>query len=142
MAETNYEPASLVDVLSRDRVHVERLPQLGLIGVIDELCDAIVKGGQMGLLITGQTAAALCLANRQRGVRAALGNDVQTVVAAVTSVAANLLVIDPVAKSLFELKQIMYAWFHAGRQQVPAPCANDLNKQSKRQPTPCESPKS
>jgi ribose 5-phosphate isomerase RpiB len=74
--------------------------------VVPELCDAVALGGQRGILLTAETAAGLCLANRRRGVRAALANDFATVEAALQSVATNVLVIDPVRVGNFRLQRM------------------------------------
>jgi hypothetical protein len=126
LAETEYCPASLVNLLSRDGVRIERAPQIGLIGVVDEICEQVAKGGQLGLLMTGQPAAALCLANRQRGVRASLGHNVRATADAVATIAVNLLVVDPAEKSLFELRQIVRTWLRGGRGNCPAAFAERL----------------
>lgn len=123
VAETSYEPASLVTMLRGDGWQVERLPQLGLIRVVEKLCEPIVKGGQFGLLITEQTAAALCLANRHRGVRAAHGSDAKAVAAANAALAVNLLVIDPTGKNQFELKQMTRACLSG-----PSNCSAELRE--------------
>ena len=120
IAETKFEPAVLIDICSTDAVTFERLPHMGLIRVVDEICQEVVRGGKLGVLLTGQTAAALCLANRLRGVRAALGGSVQAVNDAVKSVAANLLVIEPSGRSLFELQQMIRAWTCGGTRSCPA----------------------
>ena len=119
VADTNYDPASLVQMLSNDRVKIERLPSVGLIEVVDELCEHVVKGGTFGLLITVQTAAALCLANRHRGVRAVLGHSVLAVRDASSSVAANFLVIDPTGKGLFELRQMVRTLTQCKQNECP-----------------------
>jgi len=105
--DTNYDPASLVNMLANDKVRIERLPSVGLIQVVDELCEAVARGGSFGLLLTEQSAAALCLANRQPGVRAVLGQSVLAVREAAVAVGGNLLVIDPTSKSLFEMRQMV-----------------------------------
>ena len=107
MADTSYNPASLVQMFCSDRLKIERLPSVGLINIVDELCEHVSKGGTFGLLITEQSAAAICLANRYLGVRAVLGHSVLAVRDASSSVAANFLVIDPTGKGLFEMRQMV-----------------------------------
>ncbi len=120
IAETKFEPAVLIDMCSTDAVTFERLSHMELIRVVDEICQEVVRGGKLGVLLTSQTAAALCLANRWPGVRAALGGSVQVVNDAVKSLAGNLLVIEPSGKSLFELRQMIRAWTRGGPRSCPA----------------------
>jgi hypothetical protein len=119
VAETNYEAASLVKALVSEGVNIERLPQVGLIGVVDELCEHVVKGGRFGLMITQSTAVALCLANRQHGVRAALGNSVPAAQEAATTMGANLLVTSPEGRSVFELRQFVRILMQGGQRNCP-----------------------
>jgi hypothetical protein len=87
--------APLVQRLARDGVLVEPIAHSGLLGVIDEMTEEIVKGGKLGLLVTPEVAPAICLANRLRGVRAVHAIDLPAVDADVRSVGANLLVLSP-----------------------------------------------
>jgi hypothetical protein len=70
--------------------------------------------------LTTEPAVALCLANRQRGVRACQAHDVQTVCDAMNSVAPNLLVIDPRTRGPFEVLRITRNWARAGARPCPA----------------------
>ncbi len=119
MADTSYNPAALVQMLGSDRMKIERLPSVGLINIVEELCEHVTKGGTSGLLITEQSAAALCLANRQRGVRAVLGQSVSAVRHASAAVAANFLVIDPTGKGLFELRQMVRTLTQCKQNEYP-----------------------
>jgi hypothetical protein len=119
VAETGCDAASLVGVLSGEGVMVERLPNVGLVNVVDELCQHVSKGGAWGLILTGQTAAAVCLANRHSGVRAASAANATAIVQAVSSVDANVLAIDPSGKSGFEWKRLIRAWL-GGKRNCPA----------------------
>jgi hypothetical protein len=119
VAESNFRVSPLVAALAAEGMSLERVSPSGLLEVIDELCDRVARRGQLGLLLTGQTAAALCLANRQRGVRAGLGTSVEAVVKTVETIAATLLVIDPERMSLFELRRMASEFARLGRQSCP-----------------------
>ena len=114
MAETDYDSSSIVSYLAKRGVPMQQLARTGLPDVAREMCDAVALGGQRGLLFTAETTAALCIANRRRGVRAALANDSATVEAALRSIAANLLVIDPVKAGTFQLQRIAERLSQAG----------------------------
>jgi len=118
-AETKYDAKAFIAALATDGFEVETLKENCLPGTIDKLCCRVKHDG-VGLLITSSAAAALCLANRQSGVRAALAVNVAAVEGAVSAIGANLLVVDPAGKSLFELRQIVRQWLRGGRPACPA----------------------
>jgi hypothetical protein len=120
VVETSYEPAGLLRAIEGEFVSVQRLAKTGLDTVIDEIAAQVARGGDLGLLLTGRTAAANCLANRQRGVRAVVAEKVSDVARAISDVGANLLVIDPAMKGIFELKQMAKAFAAPGIRQCPA----------------------
>jgi hypothetical protein len=115
-AETNFETAGLMAALMRDGINVAQTRNMNLVEAVDELCRHVASRSAWGLLATSQTAAALCLANRQRAARAALATSVRAVADAVASVAPNLLVVDPAGKSMFEIGQLVRTWL-GGRPQ-------------------------
>jgi len=106
MAETNFRTDSLLALLTSEGLTVQEQAAGSLLNVIDDLCKTVATGNQRGLLLTGVPAAALCVANRQNGVRAVLGTSLADFALARAAVAANLLVIDPKGRSLFELRQL------------------------------------
>ncbi len=106
VAETAYDPTALVNDLAKRGTQVQQLARTGLSSVVPEMCDAVALGGQRGLLLTGETAAAVCLTNRRRGVRAAAASDLATVDTAIRSIACNLLVIDPRRAGTFPLQRM------------------------------------
>ena len=57
-----------------------------LIAATDLLAAEVVKPDTLGVLVTPHWAAALCLANRRPGIRAALGLDVPAAAAATAAV--------------------------------------------------------
>jgi ribose 5-phosphate isomerase RpiB len=107
VAECRFEPANLVQSLKQQGIEIEQLAKSGLTSVIDELADQVVRGGKWGVLVTGESAAALCLANRMMGVRAALGSSVAGVRSALVSIGANLLVLEPEGQGIFMLRQMV-----------------------------------
>lgn len=118
VAEAKFDPAALIKGLEAHRVTAERVKQDKLETAVAELCSAATKN-EIGVLLTGQTALASCLANRNRGVRAAVVSRVPDVVAAMTNLGANLLIVDPVGKSLFELTQMIREFAKSGPRKGP-----------------------
>jgi hypothetical protein len=120
LAATAYEPSALVRAIAPLVAGVERLASTGLIGVIEEMCAAVSKSGCLGLLFSGERDAALCLANRTRGVRTSGAVDRHAVARAVASVGANLLVIDPAGSNSFQIKQAVQEFVRGGERVCPA----------------------
>lgn len=126
-AETSFDPAALVAALIGEGTVVERLPQGELTTAVDTLTRKVVVDKQLGLLITDMPAAALCLTNRQRGVRAVLAHSLAAVSEAVDMIAANLLVIDPRSRSLYELRRLTRELIRAGRPERSTVAPERLN---------------
>jgi len=100
------------------------LAQTGLTQVALELTDAVAKGGKMGVLITDRPLAAVCLANRHYGVRAAQVCHVRDVEHALAQIGANLLVVEPRVPSAFELVRMVRTFHAAGPRVVPKEFTN------------------
>jgi hypothetical protein len=105
LAETSYEPATLIERLGREGFLIEQLARTGMADVIAELSEAAAKGGKPAVLLTGACELALCLANRRRGVRAALGTDRASVKLAREQIGVNVLAINPAVTMGFQLQQ-------------------------------------
>ena len=124
VAETNHEPAALERMLKQNAISCERLTAGDLIATVDVMAERVAAGAGLGLLLTENTAAAVCLANRRPAIRAALGHSLAAVADAVRTVAVNLLVVDPRDRNPFELKQMVHALMRAANQ----PCSQGLSK--------------
>lgn len=127
VAESNYDVAALARSIEQEGTPVEQLAQTGVVSVVDEMCDAVGKGGQLGLLLTSQAAVGACLANRQRGVRAAACSEPAAVASAVDSLGLNFLVLRPVGHSFFQLRQAVREFLVPKTRVCPAAYANRLN---------------
>jgi hypothetical protein len=124
-ASTSYEPLALLRALEQDGIGVEQVARTGLAGVIDDLADLASRGGRRCLLLTDESPAAACLANRLRGVRAATATDIASVTRAARSIGVNLLIVEPVGRSLFQLRGIARE-FLRGPAQCPPEYAKRL----------------
>ena len=107
--------------MAGDNSGADHLEGRELACVVSRLTETVSGGKQLGLLLTGQPAAALCLANRRPSVRAALATGPQCVTAAVDSIGANMLVVDPAGRSLFELVTMARRFTSPGQRTCPAP---------------------
>lgn len=119
VAETHYEPAGLIARLSLGRVQVEQIARVGLVGVVDELTERVRLGGERGVLLTGEAEAAVCLANRISGVRAAEVRCAKGVRRAKQAIGLNLLVLDPAGISGHQIERAVAEFCH-GRTECPA----------------------
>ncbi len=125
-AETKFDPAELLRTANKQGVSTERLANTGLVGVVDELADRIAKGGLLGLLFTTKTAAAGCIANRHRGVRAASANCHVGVRDAIAEIGVNLLLIDTRGKSTFQLGRMIQTFHSTADRNCPVEFAAKL----------------
>jgi len=128
VAATGFDPADLLAAVSDLAGPIQRLAPAELIPAVDESAKAITAGNALGLLLTSEGAAALCLANRCRSIRAVTGGDRAAVKRAVESTGANLLVIDPASPSRFELTEIVREFLAGGRRECPAAFRNRLGE--------------
>lgn len=113
------DPTPLVRALRGEGIRLDQHRSECLIAATDQLAAEMAEPDTLGLLLTRETAAGLCLANRLRGIRAVSGTDAGAVSAAVASVGANLLVVDPAAGSPFQLKQMVTEFCRGGARQCP-----------------------
>ena len=81
VADTPFDPAALVRMVAPLAGGIERLAKTGVATVVAEVAEAVTKEGRLGLVLSGQPHVAACLANRQRGVRAAVARDREEVAA-------------------------------------------------------------
>ena len=120
IAETKYDATNLIQAVVREGTVVERLAQTGLVQVVRELGDEAAMGGKLGLLLTSETAAALCLANRRPGVRAVAATSVAATLRAVRKVGANVLAIDPAGRGAFEMQRVVSQFVAGAPYACPA----------------------
>ena len=115
----SFDPAGLIGVLASEGIRVDARTSDCLIASSDELAGELGKGSTLGLLLTSETAVALCLANRCAGVRAVRGTDAAAAAAAVDSVGANLLIVAPAKTSFFQLKLMVTEFCRGGIRHCP-----------------------
>jgi len=119
-AATDRDPEAWVKAAEQSVGAARRLATGELTAVVEELVGAVTSAPVLAVLLTGQPAAALCLANRYAGVRAAWGTDQRAVKHAVDSIGANVLVVDPAGRSLFEIGTIVRQFAEGGPRECPA----------------------
>ncbi|MEX2112106.1 MAG: RpiB/LacA/LacB family sugar-phosphate isomerase [Pirellulales bacterium] len=120
VAEIEYDSSTLVTLLKSEGVSIEQVASHDMIQAVEQLCERVVRGNSRGLMLCRQTAAALCLANRRHGVRAALAASPTAVAEATASIAANVLILNPAGQTTFEWKRLLRVWLSTGRSDCPA----------------------
>jgi ribose 5-phosphate isomerase RpiB len=115
VAATNHDTTAVLAPWALDAKRCDCLR-----AAVAELAGCVVgEPGKLGVLITEQSAAALCLANRQPGVRAAIGTSPEMVKQAVRDVGANVLVLDPAGRGLVQLRGLVQAFVDGGPRECP-----------------------
>lgn len=113
-----------MSLLGKIAAAAERIPTGTFMAVVEQTIERITNGDRQGVLVTDRTAAALCVANRNRKVRAVQATGVERIREAVDAVGANLLVIDPRGRSQFEIARMIKEFDAAG----PASCLEPLRE--------------
>jgi len=113
-------PASLIPALQAEGIEVDVRTRECLIRGTDELGAELAGKAALGLIVSNFPAAALCLANRQRHLRAVWGIDPARLAADIASVGANLLVVDPARTGPFQWKQMVAQFCRLGPSECPA----------------------
>jgi len=119
LAATSFDPAALIEALRREGIDTAARKSDCLIAACDTLAGELSRPETLGVLLTSQPAAGLCLANRLKGVRAVSGATTSAVDDDAASVGANLLVADPARNSLFQLKQMVSEFSRYGPRECP-----------------------
>jgi ribose 5-phosphate isomerase RpiB len=114
------DAADLVAQLRQRGIAVEELPSVNAAQAAANIAAAVSGGKKLGVLLTDQPAAALCIANRQRGVRAATAANRGELNDLVQNLGVNLLVVDTVRRSKAEIQRIIEAFVAAPAQSCPA----------------------
>ena len=86
---------------------------------IEKLVSWLATGDCLAVLLTGDAEAALCLANRSRGVRAISAGSASAIARSATAVGANLLIADPAGRSMHEMANMVRAFVRGGCQRCP-----------------------
>lgn len=104
MVEGSYDAAALLKAVSAEAGETQRIDGSCWIEVTRQMTEAIARETKCGVLVTHRATGAVCLANRGTGIRAALGVGTASVKDAMETIGANLLVVDPTASSLYEIR--------------------------------------
>ncbi len=117
--DTDYDTTNLMQTLEKAKIAARRLTTTDLVAAIDAMTEQTKPSEPRGIILTSETAVALCLANRRSCIRAALTASASDAARAIESIGANLLVVDPAACSLHELLRIVKRFVSGDRGSVP-----------------------
>jgi hypothetical protein len=117
VGSTSHDQDLAVRMLRQEGIDVRTESTHCLIKATEMLAAAAVRS--LGVLWTRHTAVAMCLANRQKNLRAILASGVPTTIAAAAAVGANVLVIDPTTGTMYERKQVLRAFCLGGIRECP-----------------------
>ncbi|HZZ29867.1 MAG TPA: RpiB/LacA/LacB family sugar-phosphate isomerase [Pirellulales bacterium] len=115
-----FDCADVLGQLRQRGMEVEELPAVGVAQAAANIAAAVESGKKLGVLLTDQAAAALCIANRQRGVRAAMVTNRGELNDLVQNLGVNLLVIDALRRSKSEIQRLVEAFAASPAQACPA----------------------
>lgn len=116
----NADPAgAAAAALQAEAGAADRIDDPCVLEVVCQVTQALAAPARIGLVLTDRPAVALCLANRRASIRAAWGVSAASVRAATEQIGANLLVVNPAAHGLTELRG-MIREFLGGRHDCPA----------------------
>jgi len=80
----------------------------GVIAAVRKLCTGVATGKwPRGIVFADDAGLSVCIANKIRGIRAALGTDVPSVEQAVRRLAINVLILDPSRQTMHQVRQMV-----------------------------------
>ena len=100
-----------------------------LIQATDDFSATLAGRGRLGVLVTDHPAAAICLMNRRRGLRAiqATARGAEVVARDAAAVGANLLVVDPREAGFWAMRQTVVRFLKSGPYPVPKALCTPLD---------------
>ncbi|MDH3718762.1 MAG: hypothetical protein OES79_11640 [Planctomycetota bacterium] len=120
-------PTTLRELSERAAIAANFMEACELSEMINKLGDYVIRQQALGVLLTEQPAAALCVANRRAGIRAVQAEDVPSMRCAVAAVGANLLAVNPRGLSSASLIRVMQEFVAGGPYACPEGLRSDLN---------------
>lgn len=116
--ETKFDPATIGGQLAATERTFENVNEACVAKASELVGDKALDGG-VAVLFTSHAAAALCVANRAKGVRAIRGDNADGVVKDAKAVGANVLIVDPAGKGSYVLANIVRAFLATSENACP-----------------------
>ncbi len=115
-----FDLASLGRGLRSDGIDVDESTFKCLIETTDRFAALVDDGPSIGAIITSHPAPGLCLANRLDGVRAIGPATVADVARDAKGIGANLIVINPAGRGIFQIRQMLREFCQGGPYDCPS----------------------
>ncbi len=106
----DYQAKTLAQLTAAYGANLQQHALASLPQLVADHAVSVSRDGAKAVWFTSQPAHAVCLANREAKVWAVQGSDEAAVKAAMSSIPANVLVIDPHGKSQYMLRKMMDAF--------------------------------
>lgn len=106
----DYQAKTLAQLTAAYGANLEQHALVSLPQLVANHAASVSRDGTKAVWFTSQAAHAVCLANREAKVWAVQGSDEAAVKAALSSIPANVLVIDPRGKSQYTLRKMIEAF--------------------------------
>ncbi|GEM_PF-810177 len=119
-----YDPGELIRRLESEAVSLRWQQGACLIAATNRLAESLSEASQVGAVLTTHPAAAVCLANRRRSLRAIWAESLEQLREHAADVGANVLVVHSRRMPLQQLVQILSTFFREAPYECPqALCA-------------------
>jgi ribose 5-phosphate isomerase RpiB len=109
------------------RKDTERVSETSLAAAVERIADKLKQAESQAIILTRQTHAALCLANRHKCVRAVFVEQSKDVHSVFRAIGANVLVVDPQSRNRQEVKNIVQEFQSGGPWPIPPQLRAALN---------------
>jgi len=117
--DARFDTDPLARAIQGEGIEIDHRRADCLIAATDQLAGELGRPNTLGLVLSTDPAAALCLANRHRGVRAIWGVDAKSVEADAAAVGANLMVVNPQAAGVPQLVRMVSHFCRGGPRECP-----------------------
>ncbi len=121
-----FDRDALTRGLLNDGIRVDLSTSDCLIETTDRFAALLDDGPLLGAIVTSHPAPAICLANRLPGVRAVAPATPADVARDAKAVGANLIVINPAGRGIFQTKQMIREFCSNGPRECPPALAQRL----------------
>ena len=113
------EPAAITDFLAKN-YGFEKAAFECILKTIDAASEKLAAPEQtLGIILSGYSAAAMCVAHRKRNIRAVLGTEPALLKTDADQIGANLLVVDPVRSGPFKTQSLLKTFLADGVRKIP-----------------------
>ncbi len=112
------EPTALFDFLAKN-YGFEKASFDCILKTMDAAEEKLLSQSTSCVVLSGYSAAAMCVANRHANIRAVLGSDPTKLKTDADQIGANLLVVDPIRSGPFKLQSLVKTFLAGGMRKIP-----------------------